>query len=143
MKRTNLIRAAFFALAVFMGTALSAQGNWLPSDQAIVTIDAALAQLNELPTKSGGLQPGQQVSASGAAAQERQKTNCPDCLGNIVKSRFLTLVAEQIKGGVEVGTAVSNVRSMMLQNLPSNNSMTSQMQGHVNAAFLFATDLLS
>jgi hypothetical protein len=142
MKRMNLIRAALFAVVVFVGSSLSAQGNWVPSDQALQNIDAALVQLNESPVKQPGQQPGQLISSHGAST-ERMKTNCPDCLSNIVKVRFLTLVAEQIKQGVSVGTAVSNVRDLMLGGLPQGNNMTSQMQGHINAAFLFATDLLS
>lgn len=131
-----LIRAALFAVFAFMGTlSLSAQ-SWLPSGPAIVVITNELDQLNEppMPNPAGGsLMNKQQYN------DLYSKSGCSDCVLASVKKQFLLLTGIRIKEGMDTGTAVAEVRALMISGANNNAALLSNIQ----LAYLYMQDILS
>jgi len=128
MKRMNLIRAALFAVFAFMGTvSLSAQ-NWLPAPAAIPVIQNELQLLNQVPVPS----PGTLMTSSQQVSDQYAKSGCPDCTLKSIKVRMLEMSAEQIKQGVDTGTAVQDVRAQMIVGAANNAVLLTNISASYN-----------
>ncbi len=123
----NLIRAALFAVFAFMGTiSLSAQQNWLPPAQAIVVINQQLDLLSEpfVPAPTASFSTKEQLIEQNA----KSGVGCSDCSLRAVKEAYLTLTLLRIKQGMDTGTAVEEVRALMISGSGNNAALLVSIQ---------------